>query len=215
MRTASPHDDDTVALAAAWNGDEAVFADLFNRHRKRLKLIVKARLDARLAGRIDADDVLQEVFLEAFGKLPQFNRQLPLFLWLRLIVGEKLIDLHRHHLGVQMRDAGREVSLFSRAMPVASSVGLAEQLAASITSPSLAAVRNETKLQVQQALELMDPLDHEVVTLRSFELLSNSETAAVLSISQQAASNRYVRALKRMKDLLVVARGNQNAKGNR
>ena len=208
---ANPPDDDTVALAAAWNGDAAAFAEIFGRYRKRLKLMVKLRLDRRLSGRVDAEDVLQEAFLEAFRKLPQYreNQQLPLFLWLRLVVGEKLIDLHRHHLGAQMRDAGREVSLNRSAMPAISSVALAAQLMGSITSPSLAAVRAETKLQIQAALDLMDPLDREVLTLRNFELLSNSETAEVLGISQQAASNRYVRALKRMKELLSLIRPDQ------
>jgi len=204
--------DDTAALVAAWEGDEAAFAELFGRYRKRLKQMVKLRLDRRLFGRVDADDVLQDAFLEAYGKLPQYreNSDIPLFLWLRLIVGEKLIDLHRHHLGVQARDADREVSLYRGAMPAASSVALAAQLMGSMTSPSIAAVRAETKLQIQDALNRMDPLDREVLTLRNFELLSNSETAQVLEISQQAASNRYVRALKRMKEMLALVRGDQD-----
>ena len=65
---------------------------------------------------------------------------MPVFLWLRLIVGEKLTDLHRHHLGVQMRDADREVSIYRGPMPAASSMALAAQLMGSITSPSRAAV---------------------------------------------------------------------------
>src|SRR5947209_6950777 len=123
-------DDELAALTAAWNGDQASFAELYNRYRKRLKTMVKLRMDRRLAGRVDVDDVLQEAFLEAFRKLPSYreNRQIPLFLWLRLIVGEKLVDLHRHHIGPQMRDAGREVSLAGPAMPAATSVALAAQL---------------------------------------------------------------------------------------
>ncbi len=52
----------------------------------------------------------------------------------------------------------------------------------------------------------MDRLDREILTLRQFELLSNSETAQVLGVSPQAASNRYVRALKRMKTMLNLLR---------
>jgi RNA polymerase sigma-70 factor (ECF subfamily) len=200
--------DDSAELTASFHGDEAAFAKLFGRYRKRLKQTVKLRLDRRLFGRIDADDVLQEAFLEAFRKLPRYqeNREIPVFLWLRLIVGEKLIDLHRHHLGVQARDADREISLYRGAMPAASSVALAAQLMGTLTSPSRAAMRAESKLQIQDALNRMDSLDREVLTLRNFELLSNSETAQVLGISQQAASNRYVRALKRMKEMMSVAR---------
>ena len=77
---ADSHDADTSALAAAWNGDQTAFAELFNRYRKRLKVMVKLRMDRRLAGRVDVDDVLQDAFLEAFGKLPQYraNQSVPL-----------------------------------------------------------------------------------------------------------------------------------------
>ena len=195
-------------LERARNGDDAAFAELFGGYRKRLKQMIKLRLDRRLFGRIDAEDVLQEAFLEAYRKLPDYLKKpdFPAFLWLRLIVGEKLTDLHRHHLGAQMRDANREVSLYRGAMPEASSAALAAQLIGSFTSPSSAAVRAESKLQIQEALNGMDPLDREILTLRRFELLSNSETAQVLGVSPQAASNRYVRALKRMKTMLNLLR---------
>lgn len=192
-------------LVAAWLNDEAGFEDVFDRYRKRLRRMVKLRMDHRLTGRIDSDDVLQESFLEAMHKLEDYRQRtddLPVFLWLRLIVAEKLTDLHRAHLGAQMRDAGREVSLYRGPMPEASSAALAAQLMGSITSPSLAAVRTETKLRIQEALNRMDDLDREVLTLRNFEQLTNSEAARVLGITQQAASNRYVRALMRMKEIL-------------
>ena len=206
----APEQPDSVALVEAWLSDEAGFEEVFDRYRKRLRQMVKLRLDRRLYARIDVDDVLQEAFLEAFRKLPEYrdrSSDLPVFLWLRLIVGEKLIDLHRHHLGVQMRDADREVSIYRGPMPAASSVALAAQLMGSVTSPSRAALRAESRLQIQEALNMMDPMDREVLTLRHFEQLSNSETAQVLEITQQAASNRYVRALKRMKEMLTMVRG--------
>lgn len=204
----SATDDTYLLLTEARGGNQAAFGELFNRYRKRLKQMVKLRLDRRLYSRVDADDVLQEAFLEAFAKLPEYlqKQDFPPFLWLRLIVGEKLTDLHRHHLGTQMRDADREVSLYRGPMPTASSAALAAQLMGSITSPSLAAVRAETKLQMQEALNRMDALDREVLTLRNFEMLTNSETAQLLGITQQAASNRYVRALKRMKEMLDLIR---------
>ncbi len=210
----APQQPDSAALVEAWLGDETGFEEeVFDRYRKRLKQMAKLRLDRRLYGRIDVDDVLQEAFLEAFHKLPDYKarcNELPVFLWLRLIVGEKLTDLHRHHLGVQMRDAEREVSIYRGPMPAASSVALAAQLMGSVTSPSLAALRAESRLQIQEALNMMDSLDREVLTLRHFEQLSNSETAQVLEITQQAASNRYVRALKRMKEMLSAVRGDDD-----
>jgi RNA polymerase sigma-70 factor (ECF subfamily) len=123
-------------------------------------------------------------------------------LWLRFLTGQRLLQMHRHHLGAQMRDAGQEVSLFRGALPQASSVSLANQLLGRFTSPTQAAVRAELQLRVQEALNTMDPLDREVLTLRQFELLTNEETAAVLGVRKSAASKRYVCALRRLKEAL-------------
>ena len=101
-----------------------------------------------------------------------------------------------------MRDAGMEVSLHRGALPQASSVSLAELLLGRLTSPTRAAQRAETQLRLQEALNRMDPIDREVLVLRHFEELSNAETAQVLGLEKTAASNRYIRALKRLKEAL-------------
>jgi RNA polymerase sigma-70 factor (ECF subfamily) len=75
------------------------------------------------------------------------------------------------------------------------------------TSPSHAAQRAELRVRLQEVLNGMDPIDREVLTLRHFEELTNAETAEVLGLQKTAASNRYVRALKRLKDELVKAPG--------
>jgi RNA polymerase sigma-70 factor (ECF subfamily) len=191
------------------DGDQQALAELFARYRDRLRRMVKLRLDRRLQGRIDASDVLQEAYLDTARRAPEYaaNPTMPFFLWLRLLTGQRLLMLHRQHLGARMRDAGQEVSLYRGALPQASSVSLAAQLLGRMTSPSLAAVRAEMQLKLQEALNGMDPIDREVLTLRHFEELSNGETAAVLGIQKSAASNRYVRALKRLKEVLSTMPG--------
>jgi RNA polymerase sigma-70 factor (ECF subfamily) len=101
-----------------------------------------------------------------------------------------------------MRDAAREVSLYRGALPQASSVSLAHQLLGRLTTASHAAMRAELQLKVQEALNGMDAMDREILTLRNFEMLSNEETAQVLGITKSAASSRHIRALKRLKDTL-------------
>jgi RNA polymerase sigma-70 factor (ECF subfamily) len=123
------------------------------------------------------------------------------------VTGEKLIDLHRTHLGTKMRDAGLEVSLYRGALPEASSVMLASQLLGQLTTPSQAVVRAEVRLQVQTALNSLGPLDREVLALRHFEQLNNEETALVLGIRKSAASHRYVRAVVRLKEILSAIPG--------
>jgi RNA polymerase sigma-70 factor (ECF subfamily) len=124
------------------------------------------------------------------------------FLWLRLVTGQRLIRVHRQHLGAAQRDAGREVSPYRGALPQASSVSLAEQLLGRVSTPSQAVIRAEIQVQLQSALNGMDPLDREIIALRHFEELSNSEAARVLNLEASAARKRYVRALKRLQVIL-------------
>jgi RNA polymerase sigma-70 factor (ECF subfamily) len=190
-------------LDAARNGDEDALAVLVERHRDRLERMVRLRMDRRLQGRVDPADVVQDAYLAVRGKFPQYRAdpRLPFFLWLRLEVGQKLVDLHRFHLGAKMRDAGQEVSLHRGALPQVTSLSLAEHLLGKLTTASRAAMRVELKLRVQEALNSMGPHDREVLILRHFEELSNSEAAHVLGIKPSAAVNRYVRAIKRLKDV--------------
>jgi RNA polymerase sigma-70 factor, ECF subfamily len=186
-------------------GDELALTDLFQRYRDRLRRMVELRLDSRLQGRVDASDILQDAFLDVATRVDGYLRgsELPAFLWLRLVVSERLLIYHRRHLGAKMRDAGREVSLYRNALPQASSAALASMLLGRLTSPSHAAIRAEQVLHVQQALNLLDPVDREVVALRHFEQLSRAETALALGISEEAGAKRYIRALKRLKSILA------------
>src|SRR5438309_8240195 len=196
-------------LHSAAQGDNERWGALLARHQERLRRMVALRLDHRLQGRIDPSDVIQEAYLEASNRLAEYLKQpaMAFFLWLRFITGQKLLELHRHHLGAQARDASREVSLYRGSLPETTSAALAAQLLGHLTRPSEAAIRAETKIRLQEALNRMEPLEREVLALRHFEHLSNAETAQVLGIQESAASKRYLRALKRLKDILTSTPG--------
>jgi RNA polymerase sigma-70 factor, ECF subfamily len=198
-------DESADLLRRAGAGDRAALGALLEGHRKRLRRMVRLRLDPRLQGRVDPSDVLQEAFLQAAQRLAQYLREpkMPFFLWLRFLTGQKLLELRRRHLGVEARDASREVSLFQGAMPEASSACLAARLMGKVTAPLQAAIRAEMKVRLQEALNRMDPTDREVLALRHFEQLSNIETAEVLGITASGASSRYLRALERLKDIIA------------
>jgi RNA polymerase sigma-70 factor (ECF subfamily) len=191
------------------DGDAQALVALFSRYRDRLKRMVRLRLDRRLQGRVDPSDVLQEAYLDVARRAEEYVRKpsVPVFLWLRLVTGQRLMALHRQHLGAQMRDVGQEVSLYHGATPHATSVSLAELLLGRLTSPTQAAQRAEIQIRLQEVINAMDPIDREVLTLRHFEELSNVETAQVLGIQKSTASNRYLRALKRLKDTLATIPG--------
>jgi RNA polymerase sigma-70 factor, ECF subfamily len=204
-----PADEATNLLERAIAGDEPALAALFDGYRNRLRRMIRLRLDRRLQGRIDASDILQETYLELKQRLPEFAREssYPFALWLRLLAGQRLMAVHRRHLKAKIRDVGREVSLQHGPFPLASSVSLAAQLLGKLTSASKAAIRAEHRLIVQEGINNLDPIDREVLTLRHFEHLSNDETALVLGLTKAGASNRYIRALKRLKEVLSTVPG--------
>jgi RNA polymerase sigma-70 factor (ECF subfamily) len=189
-------------LARLQAGDQAALAELFARHRERLRRMVQLRLDHRLAGRVSASDVLQEAYIDALKRVEHYfaRPDQPFFGWLRLVVGQRLVDIHREHLAGK-RNAHREVGI-DRTGPEADSACLAACLLGKLTSPSHTAQKNETFALLEDALSQMDPLDREVLALRHFEELSNTETADILGILPAAASKRYVRALARLKQIL-------------
>lgn len=185
-------------------GDQAAVDEVFSRHRDRLTRMVQLRLDRRLQGRIDASDVIQEALLGAVERFDDYLAapRAPVFLWLRYHVAMRLKALHRHHLGVQQRDARLDVSIYRGPLPEADSAALAAQLLGRLTSPSCAAVRAERLLSLQEALYSMDPIDREILALRHFEDLTRAESALELGIQEAAAGKRYLRALKRLRRIL-------------
>jgi RNA polymerase sigma-70 factor (ECF subfamily) len=192
-----------VARAAA--GDRAAIVELLERYRPRLRRMVALRLDPRLRGRVDASDVIQEGYLDALRRLDEFLRDpsVPFYIWLRFLVGQRVQEQHRRHLG----RPGREVSLYRGAMPGASTGALAARLLGQLTSPSQAAVRAERKVRLQEALNRMEPLDREVLVLRHYEQMTNGDAAAALGLDFKAASKRYTRALERLERILAAVPG--------
>ena len=194
----------TKLLQRAASGDERAVQELFARYRDRLRRMVRLRLSRRVQGRVDDSDVLQETFLDVARRLQEYTAdpKLPFYLWLRHMTGLKLAEIHRKHLGTQLRDADREVTLHRGGLPEADSVSLAAHLLGQLTTPSQAAIKAETRLMVQEALNSMDPVDREVLALKHFEQLSISEMAQVLGMSKAGTGSRYLRAIKRLKETL-------------
>jgi RNA polymerase sigma-70 factor (ECF subfamily) len=206
--TDNPSETDRL-LAQAASGDAQMLGTLLAQHRDRLRRMISLRLDRRLQGRIDPSDVIQEAYIDASARIGEYvrNPSMPFFLWLRFLTSQKLVTLHRHHLGVKMRQASQEVGLCPGSFPAASSAVLAAQLMGHDTRASEALIGAERKTQVREALDRMDPLDQEVLALRHFEQLSRAEIAQVLGVSESAAGKRYIRALERLKHILGLSPG--------
>jgi RNA polymerase sigma-70 factor (ECF subfamily) len=201
------HPPETPTAASDLNRapDPPDLGELFHQHRDRLRTMVALRMDPRVAGRLDPSDVVQESFVEAAQRYPEYTRSPTLspYLWLRFLTMQRLLILHRRHLQTASRDAGREVSLEAPVLDI-SSAGLAQHLLDSGTSPSRTAARVEEAARLHEALEQLEPIDREILALRHFEQLGNEDAAGVLGIEPDAASQRYYRALNRLRDVLTL-----------
>lgn len=186
------------------SGNPEVIAEVFSKYREKLQRMVRFRLDRRLYGRVDTADVLQEVWLETSRRIEDYtsNPSVPFFVWVRQLAYQIIIDLHRRHMGAQKRNVAQEVSIGRSNSHDGTSISIAAQLVGNLTSPSRAAIREERLIQLRAALDEMDEIDREVLALRHFEELGNNEVAEILGLQKTAASNRYVRALKRLKQIM-------------
>ena len=185
-------------------GDREALAELFLFYRPRLWRIVHFRMHPRLQGRVDADDVLQDAWLKAESRIKYFlsDASRSCFIWFRMIVTQALIELHRRHLGAEKRSANRERSIHAHWDSDSTSTCLTFHLLGNFSSPSSVVMRAEQSRQLDAALQTLSELDREILALRHFEELTNQEASLVLGLTEQAASARYVRALRRLKRVM-------------
>jgi RNA polymerase sigma-70 factor (ECF subfamily) len=174
-------------------------------HREPLRRIIAMRLDRALNRREDASDVVQSVLLEASRRLADYLRQppMPFHAWLRQIARDQLIDVHRRHRVAGRRSIDRERSITAREFLDRSSMDLASALRDQGLTPAADAIRRELLDRFHSALEQLGEDDREILIMRHFEHLSNIEAADALGLSEPAAGMRYLRALRRLRDVLA------------
>jgi RNA polymerase sigma-70 factor (ECF subfamily) len=171
--------------------------------------MVGLRLDPRLRGRLDTSDVLQETHIEAQERLEEYvgAPQIPFYFWLRRIAGQKLLDAERFHLRAKKRAVQREVPMDARPVSHTTSEALAGALVERGASPSELAARSELRARLEAVLDLMEPIDREIIALRHFEQLTVPESAQVLDIGEEAAQKRYLRAIAKLRTVLSAMPG--------
>jgi RNA polymerase sigma-70 factor (ECF subfamily) len=187
----------------ATEGDREALDRLLHHFRARLRRMVAIRMDQRLIGRVDPSDVVQETLAEAARKLHRYaaERRLPFYPWLRELAREHLVRLHRQHVKAGRRTVLRE-ELSGPGLSQESVMELARQLAATGTSPSGQAMREEMRQRVRAALTRLTEQDQEILVMRHLEQLEVGEIAAILGISEKAAMMRRLRAFERLRRLL-------------
>ena len=195
-------DDTRKLLALAKDGDQAAFEEIFRRHRAKLKRAIALRMDRRVAARVDASDVVQDTYLEAFKRLPKYleKESMPFYLWLSWIAHDKVLMLHRRHLGADKRAVTHEVPL----LPPNDSVTIVSVIIpGNEPSPSQALRQRELAEQLRRALGRLDSDERDLIFWRHFEKLSAREIAQFLNITEDAARKRYYRSVERLRKILL------------
>lgn len=192
-------------LGRARGGDEAARQQLLTEYREPLRRIIDLRLDPVLARRVDASDIVQDVLLEANQRLTAYLQQpnMPFHLWLRHLAQDRIIDTHRHHRLAQRRSIDREQAIQPPAWADESSLQLVAELVAGDQTPASAAIQQELQRRLFQALGKLEEKDRDIIHMRHHEQLSNQDVAAVLGLTEAAASMRYLRAVRKLRGVLL------------
>lgn len=185
-------------------GDKSAVNRLMDRHRDAVRRMIQMRLDQAVARRVDASDVVQDVMLEASQRLTDYlqNPAMPFHLWLRQLAKDRIIDMHRRHRGAQRRSVDREQNFSGLGSDDQSAADLAGLLRDAELTPAAAALRQEMQNRFLLALEQLEEGDREIIVMRHFEHLGNSEVAEALGLSPPAAGMRYLRAIRKLREVL-------------
>ncbi len=182
--------------------DAATLGRLLEQYRRYLALLARVQIGQRLQGKVDAEDLVQETFLEAHRHFPRFQgtSEGQFVRWLRQILAAKLADLLRRYLGTRGRDVRLEREIedaFDR-----SSVLLQGGLAAPQSSPSQQAARREQAVLLADALGELPDDYREVLVLRHLEELTFPEVARRMGRSLDSVEKLWMRALARLRQQL-------------
>jgi RNA polymerase sigma-70 factor (ECF subfamily) len=192
-------------LLGAKAGDDDAINRLIERHRGAVLRMVQMRLDQKIRRRVAVSDVVQDVMIDASRRLQDYiaNPVMPFHLWLRHIAKDRIIDAHRRHRTSQKRSVDREHGLAVPGADDHSTMDLAAQLCDGELTPAAAATQREMAKRVEAAITELGEQDGEIIIMRHYEQLSNQEVAQALGLSEPAASMRYLRAVRRLREMLT------------
>lgn len=200
-----PDGDVTAELLLNVRDGEPVAVDqLLDRHRDSLRRMIQLRLDQRIMQRVDVSDVIQDVLIEANRRLTDYlaNPVIPFHLWIRQIAKDRIIDAHRRHRVSAKRSIDREQPQPGKGPPDQSTMELANQFRDAALTPAAAATQRELAQQIEAAVHQLKDQDREIILMRHYEQLNNQDIATALGLTEPAASMRYLRALKRLREII-------------
>ena len=186
-------------LRQAREGDADTLGRLLEAYRHYLGLLARVQIGQRLQGKVDASDLVQETFLDAYRNFPRFQGvcEAQFVHWLRQILAAKLADLLRRYLGTQGRDVRLEREIADAFQQ--SSMALDQGLAAQQSSPSQQTMKREQAVLLADALEKLPADYRDVLVLRHLEGLTFPEVARRMGRSLDSVEKLWMRGLIRLR----------------
>jgi RNA polymerase sigma-70 factor (ECF subfamily) len=176
---------------------------LLNRYQDRLCQVISVRLDRRLASRVDPEDVLQEAMLLAALRLQRYLEQRPVgyYAWLKSLVIDQIIRVHRQHLHAAKRTVCRERMSDGRCR-LPDSNPSNDEFGDHAPSPSQRAIAEEQCARIRFVLSQLGDEDRELLWMRHARKMSHRAISQQLKITEEAAKSRVRRAQQRVGRLL-------------
>jgi RNA polymerase sigma-70 factor, ECF subfamily len=177
--------DDREVIQAVLHGDSERFGILVVRYQDRLF----NGLARMLGSAADADDVLQESFLQAFRKLSSFRESSSFYTWIYRIAINAAINLRRRER--------RSVNLSDNAQ-------FHDQL---VTDPDSGPARrmeqSEEVRELQEALNQLSDEHRNILVLREIEGMSYEDISQILDMPIGTVRSRLHRARLQLRDSLI------------
>jgi RNA polymerase sigma-70 factor (subfamily 1) len=185
--------------------DAGALGEYLAQQRRPLLAFIDKNLGAPLRGKVDVQDIFQDVSLSAWNSLAATNlAERDPFNWLCHIAEQRIIDAHRKYFGAQKRAGDREQPLHAKARPDASRE-LVDLLVASMTTASQAFSRDQKQLRLDAALAELADESRDALRLRYVDGLPTKEIAQRLGKSDGAIRVLLTRSLQRLQQILGAA----------
>lgn len=185
-------------IRRARTGDAEALGSLLALYRSDLRNRAEGQLQQRVAGRVDASDVVQQACLDAHRGFGQFRggEEVEFLAWLQRILDHHVAGVIRQHVLLQKRDVRREKSLD---VPPGSRATPQDQLNADYSTPSQRAMKHEEEDRLERALAQLPRDQQEVVRLRHLQGKTLAEIAEQIGRSRAATASLLQRGLEALR----------------
>lgn len=180
--------------------DVTALAAFLEQRRMVFLSFIEHRLGATLRGKLEAQDILQELAIKAIKVLPQtdLSSRDP-FSWLCHLAEQCIIDGHRHYAAGK-RAVHKEIS--GNVLSGDGSQDVIALIAASMTSSTQAGIRDERQRRLEEAIASFPDEQRQVLRLRYGEGLSTKEIAQRIGKTDGATRILLTRLVQRLQEVL-------------